>query len=97
MDVLRRNAHWLGLWINSEKVLLYCNTSPEAVPTIHFSFFSNSKNIVEYSEIKRFETRQMSSILIASPWGGGGEKGIIGIFCPMHEAFTSKVVHLQVK
>ena len=96
MDVLRRNAHWLGLWINSEKVLLYCNTSPEAVPTIHFSFFSNIKNIVEYSEIKRFETRQMSSILIASPWGGGGGR-IIGIFCPTHEAFTSKVVHLQVK
>ena len=95
MDVLRRNAHWLGLWINSEKVLLYCNTSPEAVPTIHFSFFSNIKNIVEYSEIKRFETRQMSSILIASPWGGG--ERIIGIFCPTHEAFTSKVVHLQVK
>ena len=94
MDVLRRNAHWLGLWINSEKVLLYCNTSPEAVPTIHFSFFSNIKNIVEYSEIKRFETRQMSSILIASPWGG---ERIIGIFCPTHEAFTSKVVHLQVK
>ena len=79
-------------------MLLYCNASPEAVPTIHFSFFSNSKNIGEYSEIKRFETRQMSSILIASPGGGGGgEKGIIGIFCPMHEAFKSKVVHLQVR
>ena len=56
MDVLRWNAHWLGLWINSEKGPLYCDSGRSR---------TDHKNIVEYSEIKRFETSKMNSNITA--------------------------------
>ena len=64
--------------VNCEKAPLCCDAGQKVVPTIHLR---DRKNIVEYSEIKRFETSQMNSILIACPCfivGGGG--GYMGIF-----------------
>ena len=39
--------------VNCEKAPLCCDTGQKVVSTIHFR---DRKNIVEYSEIKRFET-----------------------------------------
>ena len=57
--------------VNCEKAPLCCDAGQKVVPIIHFR---DRKNIVEYSEIKRFETSQMNSIV------GGGGGGYMGIF-----------------